>query len=70
MTPPATEQSTNEQLISLPAAAAKLDVSLRSFYRLIALGDLPPPVRVGRRASKMLKSDLDGYVQKLKAQRV
>lgn len=69
MTPPATEQSTNEQLISLPAAAAKLDVSLRSFYRLIAQGDLPPPVKVGR-SSKMFQSDLSGYVQKLKAQRV
>ena len=69
MTPPATEQTENEQLVSLPDSAAKLDVSLRSFYRLIAQGDLPPPVKVGR-SSKMFQSDLSGYVQKLKAQRV
>jgi len=57
-----------EQLVSLPTAAARLDVSLRSFYRLIADGDLPPPVKVGR-LSKMFSSDLDTYLQRLKSQR-
>jgi predicted DNA-binding transcriptional regulator AlpA len=69
MTPPATNPETNEHLISLPVAPSRLDVSLRSFYRLIAQGELPPPVKVGR-SSKMFQSDLSGYVQKLKAQRV
>jgi predicted DNA-binding transcriptional regulator AlpA len=69
MTPPATNPEADEQLISLPAAASRLDISLRGFYRLIAQGDLPPPVKVGR-SSKMFQSDLSGYVQKLKAQRV
>lgn len=67
MTPPATNTDT-EQLVSLPVAAARLDVSLRSFYRLLADGALPPPVKVGR-LSKMFSSDLAAYLQRLKDQR-
>lgn len=57
-----------EQLVSLPAAAAKLDVSLRSLYRLMAQRELAPPVKVGR-SSKLLLSDIDSYIHRLKSQR-
>lgn len=57
-----------EQLVSLPVAAAKLDVSLRSLYRLMAQRELAPPVKVGR-SSKLFLSDLDSYLHRLKSQR-
>lgn len=56
------------QLISLKAAAARLDLSLRAVYRLIARGDLPRPVKVGG-SSKLFMSDLDAYLEALKATR-
>ena len=69
MTTPATNQIEAEQLVSVSTAAVRLDVSLRSLYRLIAQKELPPPLKVGR-SSKLCESDLNRYVQKLKQQRV
>lgn len=66
MTTPATPQT--EQLVSLSAAATKLDVSLRSLYRLMAQREIAPPVKVGR-SSKLFQSDVDSYLQRLKSQR-
>ncbi len=65
-----TNTTTNhtEQLVSLSAAAAKLDVSLRSLYRLMSQRELAPPVKVGR-SSKLLLSDIDSYIHRLKSQR-
>jgi len=66
MTPPAT--TSPEQLISVETAALRLDVSLRSLYRLIAQKELPQPLKIGR-SSKLCESDLNTYVEKLKSQR-
>ena len=68
MTTTATNQHEAEQLVSLPTAAAKLDVSLRSLYRLMSQREIAPPVKVGR-SSKLFQSDLDSYLQRLKSQR-
>ncbi|MFO1501425.1 MAG: helix-turn-helix domain-containing protein [Verrucomicrobiota bacterium] len=68
MTLPATDTQRTEQLVSVSLAASRLDISLRSLYRLIAHGELPPPLKVGR-SSKLCQSDLDTYVQRLKSQR-
>ena len=57
-----------EQLISLIVAADRLDISLRALYRLMARGELPPPVKVGR-SSKLCESDLSAYLETLKANR-
>ena len=62
-----THEST-EHLMSLSIAAKRLDISLRSLYRLIARREIPPPVKVGR-SSKLCQSDLDNYLQTLKAKR-
>jgi excisionase family DNA binding protein len=66
MTPPTVDSP--DQLISVTAAARRLDVSLRSLYRLIADKQLPPPLKVGG-LSKLCTSDLTDYVQRLKSQR-
>ncbi len=60
MTPP----DTTEQLVSVETAAARLDVSRRSLYRLIARKELPRPLKVGR-CSKLCVSDLTAYIQRL-----
>lgn len=69
MTPPALNQAESEQLVSVTEAAARLDVSPRSLYRLIAQKELPLPLKVGR-SSKFCASDLHHYVQKLKSKRI
>ena len=55
-------------LISLNSAADRLAISVRKLYRLIAEGELPRPVKIGR-ASKMCESDIQTYVERLKSQR-
>lgn len=69
MTTNATPPHDPEQLVSLPAAAARLNVSLRSLYRLMAQREIPPPLKVGR-SSKLCESDLDSYLNRLKSQRL
>jgi predicted DNA-binding transcriptional regulator AlpA len=60
MTPP----DTTEQLVSVETSAARLDVSRRSLYRLIARRELPQPLQVGR-CSKLCASDLAAYIQRI-----
>lgn len=68
MTTNATPSREPDQLVSLPAAVARLNVSLRSLYRLMAHRELPAPLKVGR-SSKLCESDLNTYLQRLKSQR-
>ena len=56
------------ELTSLKNAARRLDISLRALYRLIAAGVLPRPVKIGG-ASKLFVSDLNQYLEGLKAKR-
>lgn len=60
--PVMTSPDTTEQLVSVETAAARLDVSRRSLYRLIARKELPRPLKV-RRCSKLCASDLTAYIQ-------
>ena len=65
-TPRDMNPQTPDQLLSLEKAARRLDISPRSLYRVIARGELPCPVKIGR-SSKLCQSDLDAYLQALKA---
>jgi len=58
----------SDDLMSLPRAAARLDISVRGLYRLIARKELPQPVKIGG-ASKLFASDLNTYMEGLKKQR-
>jgi excisionase family DNA binding protein len=62
------EITTEDRLMSIPAAAACLDISVRQLWRIIASGEIPHPIKVGR-LSKLFASDLDAYMEKLKEQR-
>lgn len=59
-----------KQLISLPEAATRLDISVRGLYRLMARQELAQPVtvKVGG-ASKLFVSDLETYLNRLKSTR-
>jgi len=61
--------TTPSELLSLKAAAHRLNISLRGIYRLIAAGELPQPVKVGG-SVKLFESDLKRYLASLEAQRV
>ena len=57
-----------ETLVSLRMVAARLNLSVRAVYRLIARGLLPRPVKVGG-ATKFFESDITRYLESLQAQR-
>ena len=66
--PPTNKPIVEDHLIDMKDAAARLSVSTRTIYRLVALGELAAPVKVGR-ASRMPASDLDRYIERLKSKR-
>ncbi len=55
-------------LISIRRAAQRLNVSVRGLYRLIANETLPRPVKVGG-SSKLFVSDIEAYLESLRAKR-
>ena len=59
---------TPDRLLSIRTVADQLDLSTRAVYRLVAKGDLAPPVKVGG-ATRFCQSDLDAYLNRLKANR-
>ncbi len=62
------EYTTKDKLINLRSVAEILDISVRQVWRLVAQGDLPSPIKIGRSA-KMCLSDIDTYIERLKSQR-
>jgi excisionase family DNA binding protein len=52
-------------LLTLPQVAHDLSVSRRTLERLIAAGEFPAPVKIGR-SSRILPADLAGYLEKLR----
>lgn len=57
-----------ERLLPLKEVAIRLALSQRAIYRLIANGDLPRPVKLGR-ATRLYASDVNNYLLNLKATR-
>ncbi len=65
------EMNTNvelEKLVGFDKVAEMLDISEREVYRLIAAGELPKPVKIGR-LSKLPVSDVAAYIERLKMAR-
>lgn len=58
----------DEGLLGLSRVAQMLDISEREVYRLIAAGELPRPVKIGR-LSKLPLSDVMDYIERLKSAR-
>ena len=56
-------------LITLEQAAQRLAISRRTLERLIAAGEFPSPLKLGR-ASRLAVEDIDTYCTQLRSRRV
>jgi predicted DNA-binding transcriptional regulator AlpA len=54
-----------ERLWSVKEVAEILSLSPRSVWRYVALGKLPPPIRLGARSVRWRASDLQRYLDSL-----
>jgi len=57
-----------ERLLTLDEVAIQLGISVREVYRIMAEGELPPPVKIGR-ASRIPESEVAAYIETLKNRR-
>ncbi len=57
-----------ERLLTIREVASRLGASTRHVYRLIASGELPRPVKVGK-ASRIPESELNDYIKRIKGSR-
>ena len=57
-----------DRLIDLDGLAERLTVSKRSVWRLVASGDLVPPVKIGRLV-RWFEADIETYLDRKRQQR-
>lgn len=62
------DKSGIDHFLSLKDVAARLHVSIRSVWRLIARGEFPKPVKVGE-ALRIIPSEFEAYIEGLKQKR-
>lgn len=62
------ESSSSDHLVDLEGLATRLMVSKRSVWRLVASGDLVPPIKVGRMA-RWFEGDIETYLDRKRQQR-
>lgn len=53
---------TTEKIIRMPAVVGTVGLSRATIYRLISLGDFPPPVKLGAHASGWLESAIQRWI--------
>ena len=54
-----------DQLVTIRGTAQTLGISVRALYRLIASGELPAPLKIGK-ASRMSMAEIHAYIERLK----
>ena len=64
------ERVVDEGLLKIGEVAGMLRVSDRQVWRLIATGELGQPVRLGRRSTRMFRSQVSEYFERLRQQRM
>lgn len=57
-----------DRLLDFGTVAINLNISVRGLHRVIARGDLPPPVKIGK-CSRLFESDLIAFKERLKSSR-
>lgn len=60
-----TRSSDPTRLLTFPQVAERYAMSRRTIERMIASGDFPKPVKIGR-ATRFLDSDIENHLQQLK----
>ena len=53
------------QLLKVAEAAQRLQVTRRTYYRMVQRGELPPPIRRNRNWVRVPAADIDQYLAKL-----
>jgi excisionase family DNA binding protein len=54
-----------KDLLTSRDVAARLSISVRTLYRMMARGQFPRPIRLSRKWVRWRRSDVEGYVQAL-----
>lgn len=62
------DQRGADSLLSLKDVAGRLQVSIRSVWRLMARGEFPKPVKVGQML-RFIPSEFEAYIETLKQKR-
>jgi len=62
-------ENTSDPLLDVRAMADHFSISKRSVWRLVALGELPPPVRIGR-CARWFRADVSRFEKALVEKRV
>ena len=60
--------SDDTEPLTLEQTAHRLTISKRSLERLIAAGDFPRPIKIGR-SSRVFREDVSGYLEQLRRKR-
>lgn len=51
-----------KRVLRIEDACIKVGMPRSSFYRAVALGELPPPIKLGAKASGWLEHELDAFI--------
>lgn len=62
------DQRGTNRLLSLKDVANRLNISIRSVWRLIARGELDRPVKIGK-TTRFIPSEFEAYLERLKHNR-
>ena len=57
----------DKDLLTPRAVAARLSISERTLWRMVAQGRLPQPIRYTRKLVRWKTTDIDRYIQSLSA---
>lgn len=62
--------SASQSVLRLPAVKSRTGLSRTSVYKKIALGEFPPPIRLGARAVAWVESEVEAWLaDRIKASR-
>ena len=50
------------RLLNVDEVAKVLSVSVRTVWRLVSAGELPPPMKVGKRLRRWRARDIENYI--------
>ena len=56
------DSGTPLRILRMPEVVARTGLSARSIRRLVAKGDFPPPIRLGRRTVGWLESEVEAWI--------
>lgn len=59
----------NDRFLRLPEVMHQTGFSRSSIYRLVELGEFPPPRKIGKRAIAWLQSAISDWIQQRSAER-